>query len=45
MIVIKNDNNVGEWNGKYIIYDSKSKDAYSSNELPKKESYDIHPIK
>lgn len=45
LIVIENDNKVGEWSGNYIIYDSKRKDAYSSNELPKKEFYDIYPVK
>lgn len=45
LIIIRNDNNVGEWNGKYIIYDSKNKEAHTSNELPKKEGYDIYPVK
>lgn len=45
LIVIFNITGVGEWSGKYIIYDNTKKDAYASSILPKKAGYDIYLIK
>lgn len=38
LIIIKNDKNTGEWNGKYIVYDSREKEAQSFNHLPDKKN-------
>lgn len=45
LIVIYNSSGIGEWSGRYIIYDNAREDAYASNVLPKKTGYDIYYIK
>ncbi|WP_240246249.1 hypothetical protein [Escherichia sp. MOD1-EC7003] len=44
LIIIKNDNRVGEWREKYIIYDSSKEAAYDSYSLPEKKGYEIYPV-
>ncbi|EDW1644255.1 hypothetical protein EK69_004564 [Salmonella enterica subsp. enterica] len=44
LIIIKNDNNTGEWNGKYIIYDSREEEAQAFNRLPDAKGYKIYRL-
>lgn len=44
LIVIKNDNNSGEWNGKYIIYNNHEEDAKAFNQLPDINGYKIYQL-
>ncbi|MEO3988826.1 hypothetical protein [Pseudocitrobacter cyperus] len=43
LIIIKNDNAVGEWQGRYVIYDN-TKETYSSDALPDTNGYEIYNL-
>lgn len=44
LLVFNNDNNLGDWQGKYIIYDSRKNNADAYDELPKKSGYKIYHL-
>ncbi|EBS2175500.1 hypothetical protein DPT14_11120 [Salmonella enterica subsp. enterica serovar Telelkebir] len=44
LIIIKNNNSVGEWRGKYIIYDSRGDAAQTFNKLPGTKNYKIYRL-
>lgn len=44
LIIIKNNNSVGEWRGKYIIYDSRGDEGQTFNELPDTKNYKIYRL-
>lgn len=43
LVIIRNNNAVGEWQGRYIIYDNK-KETYSSDNLPDASGYKIYNL-
>ncbi|EPB0512768.1 hypothetical protein ACRABS_003080 [Salmonella enterica subsp. enterica] len=44
LIIIKNNNSVGEWRGNYIIYDSRGDEAQTFNKLPDTKNYKIYRL-
>ncbi|MFA9594971.1 hypothetical protein [Citrobacter telavivensis] len=44
LIIIKNTDSIGEWKGKYIIYDSRNDEAHTLTHLPNKKGYKIYPV-
>ena len=44
LLVIRNVEGKGEWQGKYILYDSRKDEAWSTDSLPNNAGYEIFPL-
>lgn len=42
LVLIKNTEGVGEWQGRYIVYDSKTEEGHVYNELPDMRDYKVY---
>ncbi|EPF4172142.1 hypothetical protein ACSSEE_002658 [Escherichia albertii] len=44
LLVIRNVEGIGEWQGKYILYDSRRNAPWATDSLPDIAGYDIYPL-
>ncbi len=44
ILVIRNIEGKGEWQGKYILYDSRKDEAWATDSLPNNDGYQIFPL-
>ncbi|CAH6635957.1 hypothetical protein [Pseudocitrobacter vendiensis] len=44
LLIIRNVEGKGEWQGKYILYDSRKDEAWATDSLPNNAGYEIFPL-
>lgn len=44
LLIIRNVEGKGEWQGKYILYDSRKDEAWATDSLPNNVGYEIFPL-
>lgn len=44
LLVIRNIRGTGEWQGKYILYDSRADESWATDSLPNTAGYDVYSL-